>query len=163
MLAVSDNAATNVLIDAVGMDAVNALGDRLGLRATVLRRLLGDEARRRGPDNTTCAADMADLMVALAIAPPGLPRPACRRVLAALAQSHHTDIVPRYLPPAARVVASKQGWLDTVLHDVALVEEPGRRVALAVLSSPPAAPEGLARVAAAAHRTVTSEPAASSF
>jgi uncharacterized protein (DUF1778 family) len=45
--------------------------------------------------------------------------------------------------------------LDTVLHDVALVEDGDARVALAVLSSPPAAAEGLARLAARAHAAVT--------
>jgi beta-lactamase class A len=38
MVAVSDNSATNVLIDRVGMDNVNALMDSLGLPHTRLRR-----------------------------------------------------------------------------------------------------------------------------
>ena len=38
MVAVSDNSATNVLIDRLGMDKVNALMDSLGLVHTRLRR-----------------------------------------------------------------------------------------------------------------------------
>jgi beta-lactamase class A len=152
MLAVSDNAATNVLIDAVGTDRVNALADSLGLAHTRLRRRMMDAAAAaRGDDNTTSAADMVALLAALA-AGGGIPDRARRRVLAGLAQSQHTDIVPRYLPAAPqRVVASKQGELADVRHDVALIDEGDRRVALAVLSCPAAAPEGLARVAAAAY------------
>jgi hypothetical protein len=72
-----------------------------------------------------------------------------------MAQSHHADIVPRYLPAApSRVVSSKQGELDAVRHDVALVDEVERRVAIAVLSAPAAAAEGLARAAALAYRLV---------
>jgi beta-lactamase class A len=155
MLAISDNAATNALVDVVGMDAVNGLARALGLEHTRLRRRMMDvAAAERGDDNTTSAADMAALLCALARAE-GMPARACRRVLAAMAQSHHTDIVPRYLPEAAcRVVSSKQGELESVRHDVALVDEGERRIAVAVLSAPAAAADGLARTAALAYRVV---------
>lgn len=155
MLAVSDNAATNVM-DVVGMDAVNALAAGLGLERTRLRRRMMDTAAAaRGEENTTCAADMVALMVALA-RPEVVPPRACRRVLAGLAQTQHTDIAPRYLPAAAqRVVASKQGELAGVRHDVALIDEGERRVALAVLSAPAGAAEGLAHTAALAYRNVS--------
>jgi len=159
MLAVSDNAATNVVIDAVGMERVNALATGLGLEHTRLRRRMMDtEAAARGADNTTCAADMVALLAALVRAD-GVPRRACRRVLAGLAQTQHTDIAGRYLPVAAqRVVASKQGELANVRHDVAVIDEGERRVALAVLSAPAGASEGLAHTAALAYRRVAAEP-----
>jgi beta-lactamase class A len=160
MLAVSDNAATNAVIEAIGMEAVNDLAAALGLEHTRLRRRMMDvAAAERGEDNTTCAADMVNLLCALARAD-GIPLRACRRVLAAMAQSHHTDIVPRYLPAAAsRVVSSKQGELPAVRHDVALVDEGERRIAIAVLSAPAAAAEGLARAAALAYRLVAAPQA----
>jgi beta-lactamase class A len=155
MLAVSDNAATNALLDVVGFERVNALAGRLGLGSTAVRRRMMDvEAADRGDDNTTCAGDMARLMAALGRAE-GISLGACRRVLHGLAQSHHTDVIARHLSAPGRVVACKQGMLDTVLHDVALVEDGDARVALAVLSSPPAAAEGLARLAARVHAAVT--------
>jgi beta-lactamase class A len=155
MLAISDNAATNAVVDVVGMDAVNGLARALGLEHTRLRRRMMDvAAAERGDDNTTSAADMAALLCALARAD-GIPALACRRVLAAMAQSHHTDIVPRYLPAAAcRVVSSKQGELASVRHDVALIDEGEVRIAVAVLSAPAAAADGLARTAALAVRRI---------
>jgi hypothetical protein len=57
------------------------------------------------------------------------------------------------------VVASKQGELDAVRHDVALVDEGVRRIAIAVLSAPAGAAEGLARAAALAYRVVCAPPA----
>jgi beta-lactamase class A len=160
MLAVSDNAATNVLIDAVGMARVNALAAELGLRSTRLRRRMMDTAAaERGDENTTSAADMVALLAALA-RPGAIPDRARRRVLAGLAQSQHTDIVPRYLPGVRqRVVASKQGELAHVRHDVALIDEGDRRVAIAALSWPAAAAEGLARAAAAAYVRLHDAPA----
>jgi beta-lactamase class A len=155
MLAVSDNAATNVLIGVVSLDAVNRLASDLGLAHTRLRRSMMDTAAAaRGEDNTTCAADMVALLSAVARAD-GIPVRACRRVLASLAQTQHTDIIPRYLPPGDRVICCKQGALETVRHDVGLIEEAGRRVALAVLSAPPADSDGLARVAALTYAQVT--------
>lgn len=156
MLAVSDNAATNVLIEVVSLDAANRLASDLGLAHTRLRRPMMDtEAAARGDDNTTCAADMVALMCALARAD-RIPVRACRRVLASLAQTQHTDIIPRYLPPGDRVTCCKQGALENVRHDVGLIEEEGRRVALAVLTAPAGDGDGLARVAALAHAQVSS-------
>lgn len=159
MLAVSDNAATNVLIDVVGMARVNALAAELDLERTRLRRRMMDAAAtERGEDNSTSAADMTALLAALA-GPGRIPDRARRRVLAGLAQSQHTDIVGRYLPAARqRIVASKQGELAHVRHDVALVDEGDRRVAIAVLSSPAGASEGLARTAAAAYAMLADAP-----
>ena len=155
MLAVSDNAATNALIDVVGLERVNGLAARLGLARTAVRRKMMDVgAAERGDDNTTSAADMASLMAALGRADQ-IPLRACRRVLHGLGQSHHTDVIARHLSAPGRVVASKQGMLDAVLHDVALVEDGRARVALAVLSTPAAAAEGLARLAARIHAAVT--------
>ena len=61
MLAVSDNAATNALIDVVGIDAgERPRGAPRPRTHTPLRRPMMDvEAAERGDDNTTCAGDMA--------------------------------------------------------------------------------------------------------
>src|SRR5207248_8886830 len=52
MVAVSDNAATNVLYDRVGKDNVNGMLRSLGLSKTMLRRKMIDiAAARRGDEN----------------------------------------------------------------------------------------------------------------
>lgn len=149
MLAVSDNSATNALIELVGFDAVNAEADRLGLTGTRVRRLMGDEqAIAAGRENTTTAGDLARIVEALAAE-------RHRRTLAAMGESHHTDIVPSLLSSDGVVIACKQGDLPgRVRHDMALVDDGERPVALAVCSAPPAAAMGLARIAAALYREV---------
>jgi hypothetical protein len=75
MLAVSDNAATNVLLDRLGLDAVNQEIARLGLERThVRRRMMGD-----GPENVTTAGDLARGLAALADPRPRPPRARRRR------------------------------------------------------------------------------------
>lgn len=67
MLAVSDNTAANILIDRLGIDAVNASIRNLGCAHTVLgRKMLDFEARRRGLDNYTCARETGELLVRMA-------------------------------------------------------------------------------------------------
>src|SRR4029077_17952195 len=66
MVAVSDNAATNVLIDRVGMQNVNATLRSLGLTKTVLRRKMIDiAAARRGDENVSTPQEMVRLLEAI--------------------------------------------------------------------------------------------------
>lgn len=63
MIIVSDNTATNILIDRLGMENVNETMRKLGLRKTVLRRKLFDaEASARGIENTITAQEMGILL-----------------------------------------------------------------------------------------------------
>ena len=68
MIIISDNSATNMCIDLVGLDAVNAEMERLGLRETRLFQRLGDRAA--GLDarkmSVSSARDMRALMAMLA-------------------------------------------------------------------------------------------------
>jgi len=128
MLAVSDNAATNVLLERLGFDAVNAEARRLGAERTQVRRpMIAD-----GPENLTCASDLAR----------GLAAIEDERVLEALACARDS-LLPYLLP--GRDVRVKTGELDTVYHEVALVD---RSLAVAVCSSPPALRSRVAEVAA---------------
>src|SRR5271170_2841424 len=66
MVAVSDNSATNVLIDRVGMDNVNAFLASQGLRETKLRRKMMDlKAATEGRENVSTPNEMASLLQTL--------------------------------------------------------------------------------------------------
>jgi beta-lactamase class A len=63
MIVVSDNSATNVLIDRLGLATVQEATDRLGLAGTRLGRKMYDfEARERGLDNVATPSDIARLL-----------------------------------------------------------------------------------------------------
>ena len=63
MVAVSDNSATNVLIDRVGMSNVNSMLESLGLHRTRLRRKMMDlNAAKQGNENIATPREMMTLL-----------------------------------------------------------------------------------------------------
>ena len=119
MIMLSDNTATNVLIDTIGMDAVNRAVQQLGLRNTVLRRHMIDlDAARRGDENVSTPSDLAALLVALHKGE-GL-RPSSRDELLAILKKPKVSALLRGLP-AGVDAASKPGDLEGVRADTAIV------------------------------------------
>jgi beta-lactamase class A len=128
MLAFSDNAATNVLLDRLGFDAVNAEAERLGCVHTQVRRPMISH----GPQNLTSARDLATTMAAI-------DEP---RILDALARAHDSELPLRLRD---RHVVVKTGELgELAYNEVALVDG---RLAVAVCSAPAALPHQVAEVA----------------
>src|SRR3972149_4791733 len=63
MIIESDNTATNVLIDRLGMDAITSRMDKLGLSSIRLRRHMIDlAAAKKGLENVATAADLGRLL-----------------------------------------------------------------------------------------------------
>lgn len=59
MIILSDNVATNILIDLLGMEAINDSCKDMGLNATILQRKMMDaEAKKKGLDNFTSPRDI---------------------------------------------------------------------------------------------------------
>ena len=66
MTSVSDNSATNILIDHVGMENVNAMLARQGLHGTRLRRKMMDlKAARQGRENVATPRELVTLLAAI--------------------------------------------------------------------------------------------------
>lgn len=120
MIIVSDNTATNLLIDLVGRDAVNAWCARHGLGSTVLARVMMDAAARaRGEENVTTPADVAALLTGL-VGGELLGEEGTAFALDALARQQLNDRLPRHLPPGV-TLAHKTGELAAVCHDAGIV------------------------------------------
>ncbi|MEO4055031.1 serine hydrolase [Solibacillus sp. CAU 1738] len=120
MIITSDNTATNVLIDYIGMDALNAYFRRIGLKQTTLQRKMMDFVRlASGFDNMTTARDMAHLFTR--IYRQDLLTPSFS-VLAIdiLSRQRVHESLKRYLVEGVHI-AHKTGGLDTVDHDVGIV------------------------------------------
>jgi len=63
MIILSDNTATNILIDMLGMDNINSVAESLGLKFTRLRRKMMDsEAVKQGKENTTNAEELSRIL-----------------------------------------------------------------------------------------------------
>lgn len=132
MITVSDNAATNRLIRRVGIERLDALASRLGLRRTALRRGMMDfEARSRGEENTTSASDMVALMREI-WAGSILTRESRELTLGLLLDQRLVSKMTFLPPPGARY-AHKTGELEGVENDAGILLVPGRSFAVAAL------------------------------
>lgn len=135
MIIVSDNTATNVVIDLIGMERINQFCADADLNGTVLRRKMMDaEAVRLGLENTTTAHDQARLLDAIAWRDL-LPAPLRAFALQALERQQFNDGLPSLLPDEV-IVAHKTGELPGVRHDVGVITRTnGRQAVVAVLLS----------------------------
>ena len=119
MVAVSDNSATNVLIDRVGMENVNALLDSLGLTHTRLRRKMMDlKAASEGRENVATPAELGKLLE-LIYRGKVLNKENTEAYFDMLS-THKESFIPRNLPDGLKI-ANKPGELEGVRNDVGLV------------------------------------------
>lgn len=120
MIIVSDNTATNLCIDVLGVESINRTIASLGLTGTQLQRKMMDyEARDRGLENFTTPADVARLLRLIATRQILTPE-ACDLALDIMARQQVRDRLPLYLPDDMRV-AHKTGELSGVRHDAGVI------------------------------------------
>lgn len=154
MVAVSDNSATNVLIDRVGMENVNAMLDGLGLRQTRLRRKMMDlKAASEGRENVATPREM---MLLLDILFKGkLLGPELTKDFFAVLATHKDDYIARALPDDVRS-ATKPGALEGVRNSSGIVWATNRPFVICVMttynSDEHAAEEAIGHVGLTAYR-----------
>jgi beta-lactamase class A len=133
MISVSDNVATNLIVDRLGMQTIQTWIDKAGLANTRLeRRMMDRAAMDAGRGNWTSAADMETLLSAVA-AGTCVSGEASRRMRRALEAQQIQDRLPRRLGDGMRV-ANKTGNVADVIHDAGLVTWPGGTLVVAVLT-----------------------------
>jgi beta-lactamase class A len=133
MVAVSDNAATNVLIDRVGMDNVNAFLSAQGLRETKLRRKMMDvKAAAEGRENVSTPNEMASLLEAL-YRGRILNKEMTDDFFKVLA-THKDSWIPRNLPEDLKI-ANKPGSLEGVRNDSGVIFVDKRPYILCVMTT----------------------------
>jgi beta-lactamase class A len=126
MVTVSDNTATNVLIDRLGMNAINERMQALGLTGTRLRRHMMDTAAAtRGDENVSTPAELARL---LQIIDKELPD------AIALLKKPKESALRRALPSGVES-ANKTGSLDGVRVDAGIVYARNRPYTLVVMTT----------------------------
>ena len=133
MVVLSDNSATNIMIDRVGMENVNAGAARLGLKETRLHRHMIDiEAARRGNENVSTPRELAVLLEKI-------------RNGQALDFAHSQEffsilrlpkdsLFNKALPPGVPV-EDKPGALDAVRCDAGIIEVEGHPFVVSVMTT----------------------------
>ena len=120
MITISDNIAANMLLNLVGMQAINVTMQHLGLTSTWLeRRFLDFDARKAGRDNWTTAGDIALLLSYLCT---GM-LPDHERLLSILLCQNDRTILPAYWGEEVPF-AHKTGELPGILHDAGILYPP---------------------------------------
>jgi beta-lactamase class A len=133
MVAVSDNSATNVLIDRVGMENVNAFLGSLGLHNTRLRRKMMDiKAAGEGRENVSTPNEMSKLLQSL-YQGKILNRELTDDFFKVLA-THKDSWIPRDLPEDLKI-ADKPGALEGVRNDSGVIFVDKRPYILCVMTT----------------------------
>ena len=133
MVAVSDNSATNVLIDRVGMDNVNALLSSQGIAQTRLRRKMMDiKAAAEGPENVSTPDEMMRLLEALYRGE--ILNKEMTDDFFKVLSTHKDSWIPRLLPDGLKI-ANKPGALEGVRNDSGVVFVDKRPYAICVMTT----------------------------
>lgn len=129
MLAKSDNTATNILSDLVGMDRVTEVCRAQGWKGTnMVRDVMALDLRRHGVENWTTPRDMAAIFEGLyrgSVVSPG----ASAEILRYMLNPPIADRLPRKIPRSVNVV-HKTGLIYDNAHDVGILYLPGGNVVL---------------------------------
>jgi len=125
MVTLSDNTATNILMDRLGLEAIAKRMQGLGLNGTKLRRHMMDTAAaRRGDENVSTPAEIAQLLQALQKMPDAI-------VLLKMSKENR---LRRGLPPDVEA-ADKSGELDGVRVDAGIVFAKNRPYVFSVMTA----------------------------
>ena len=115
MIIYSDNIATNVLIDILGMDNINIKSKQLGLNSTVLNRKMMKE----GKQNFISSEDIEFMLKGILYKKVGSEE-MCDRAMNYLLKNDDYDGIVRGLPNGTQF-AHKTGSLDKIRHDGGIV------------------------------------------
>lgn len=118
MITDSDNTATAMLIERLGMYRINATMRKIGLKKTMLRdwTMLN---KLPGRHNTTSPEDMLLVMEKM-YKGDLISKSASEQMLATMKRQRHKWGIARFLPPST-VIANKTGSLDFVRNDVGII------------------------------------------
>jgi len=139
MIVYSDNTATNLVADKVGLEAAAELMDELGcpetkLNSKVYRRdtsIFPERSKKFGLGSTT-AADMVRLLERLSVRKL-VSRRASEKMLEHMYACEDKQKFPRFLPDVK--IAHKTGSINEVRTDAGLIDAPNGPIAICVLTN----------------------------
>ena len=133
MITVSDNTATNMIIEKLGMEAINRSFGKMGLQHTVLNRKMMDFAAiTQGLNNFTSPSDM---LTCLKVVVEGayLSEESRAAALKIMSYQQFQDRLPGMMDLEKVFAANKTGSLPHVVHDCAVITYKGKTAYAAVL------------------------------
>lgn len=133
MTAISDNSTSNVCIDAVGLDAIGALGAELGAGATKLGRMFMDRNIPPGPPHNRATSNgLVAILTAIENDTAASPEQ-CAWMRQCMDDQQHRDRLPRHLPDDVHY-RGKTGTITGIAHDCGVLIGPKGKIIVAVLT-----------------------------
>jgi beta-lactamase class A len=131
MISISDNTATNILIDLAGLEQINATMRDLGMIGSELgRKMKGVPSQPDQPENWATPDDYA-LAIASILDGTAASAASCDRMIEMLGRQSNDRRIARYLPKTDGVKwGSKTGTVGNVVNDVGFIEANGQRLIL---------------------------------
>ena len=146
MIVLSDNTATNLIIQRIGADTVNTYLDKIGIPTTrLMRKVRGDGGQLKAEEGWSAAGklpenqqyglgvstphDMVTILERLENGELVSPE-ACRDILSILKRNQDSTGIRRRLGDLP--IANKSGALDGLRSDVGIVYSKGGRIAMAI-------------------------------
>lgn len=121
MITESDNIATNIITERIGLTRLNYLfKETLGLKTTVMNRYIMDlKLRNRGIENYTTAKEVGEMLENI-YRGKLISENSSVEMLKILMKQKISDRIPKYLPKEV-VVAHKTGLMRDSCHDAGIV------------------------------------------
>ena len=155
MIVLSDNTATNMILERISADAVNSYLDKIGIKTTrSMRKVRGDGMQLKAAEGWSAAGklqenqkygigkssplDMVTILEKLERGEIVSPE-ASKEIIAILKRCQDSAGVRRHL--AGVTIANKTGALDALRSEVALVYSKGGRIAMAITADEMPKPE----------------------
>lgn len=133
MVIVSDNSATNLIINVLGTDSINKTIRSLSIKNTMLqRKMLDFQSMKSGRDNFTTAADIVACLKA-GVQGAGLSEHSRDIFLTILEQQQFREKLPAFLSAELMTAGNKTGELPGIEHDCAVITYGQNRAFVAVL------------------------------
>ena len=148
MMSISDNAATNMLIDTVGMADVNATMKTLGMKGSALGRIMRGRPMLEGESENWTVCDEYAAVIADLLAGKVASLASCEKMVALLEKQQNDRRLARFLPKERRPRwGSKTGSLPGVINDIGFIMTETGPLCLAIcVENQPDALEGEAMI-----------------
>lgn len=133
MMSISDNTATNMLIDLAGMDAINSTMKDLGMASSNLGRPMRGRLAIEGEQENLATPEDYTLAIESILDGKAASKTSCEAMVATLEKQQNPRRIARYLPESDEIRwGSKTGSNKGVTNDAGFIITPHGRMIIAV-------------------------------
>ena len=136
MIVLSDNTATNLVIEKLGINNINNFLENRNYDSCLKRKMMDYESRKKGIENYIKADEIGEILQDIYESNfSRISKKSCEKMFSIMSRQKIRDKLSFYIPEDDWVkVASKTGTLDKVEHDASIFNFANNKFVLVVLS-----------------------------